>query len=682
MNNLNIQRTIIKLRKHLQQANYAYHVLNESIMEDSVYDQLYRQLYNLEQRNPNLISSDSVTQRVGEKPALHFNSVKHDIPLYSLENAFNLQELEAWENRNQKYLKSQENQLIKYIVELKIDGSALSLTYENGLLTRGLTRGDGIVGEDITQNIRTIFSIPLHLNLDDPPSIMHVNGEAFLPLDEFKRINKQKQKEGKSLFANPRNAAAGTLRQLDSKIVSERKLQFFAYSLYADNLDIKSQWDTLKFLQECGFLVNPYYRLCKSLDTVTNYFNEWKSAKKHLPYMTDGVVIKINSHILQKELAYTQRFPRWAIALKYPAEEISTVVEDIIFNTGRTGAVTPMAVMNPVLLGGTIVRKATLHNIDRIAQLGICIGDTVTIRKAGEIIPEVIRVLKTLRHHETKVFQISERCPKCNSMLVSFSNEAVVRCINNSCPAILKGNLIHWSSRDAVDISGLGEKIIDLLISNGLVNSISDLYHLNFQEVSNLERMGIKSAENLIKSIESSKTKSWTKVLYGLGIHHVGYTTAILLTENFSSVQQLLQAPYDTLVTIKGIGKEVAYSIRSWFSLEENQKLISELDKNGFVLENKNLGINQNKPDKQIFFNITFVITGSLNTLKRSEIKNLIENFGGKVVNSVTKKTNYILVGENPGSKLAEGIKLNIIRLNETDFLRILKDADIEINEI
>ena len=411
MNNLNIQKTIIKLRKHLQQANYAYHVLNESIMEDSVYDQLYRQLYNLEQRNPNLISSDSVTQRVGEKPALHFNSVKHDIPLYSLENAFNLQELEAWENRNQKYLKSQENQLIKYIAELKIDGSALSLTYENGLLTRGLTRGDGIVGEDITQNIRTIFSIPLHLNLDDPPSIMHVNGEAFLPLDEFKRFNKQKQKEGKSLFANPRNAAAGTLRQLDSKIVSERKLQFFAYSLYADNLDIKSQWDTLKFLQECGFLVNPYYRLCKSLDTVTNYFNEWKSAKKHLPYMTDGVVIKINSHILQKELAYTQRFPRWAIALKYPAEEISTVVEDIIFNTGRTGAVTPMAVMNPVLLGGTIVRKATLHNIDRIAQLGICIGDTVTIRKAGEIIPEVIRVLKTLRHHKTKVFQISERCP-------------------------------------------------------------------------------------------------------------------------------------------------------------------------------------------------------------------------------------------------------------------------------
>ena len=682
MNNSNIQKTIIKLRKQLQQANYAYHVLNESIMEDSVYDQLYRRLYTLEQENPNFSNSNSVTQRVGEKPALHFTSVKHNITLYSLENAFNLDELEAWKSRCQKYLGLQTNESIEYVTELKIDGSAISLTYKNGLLVRGLTRGDGVTGEDITQNIRTIFSIPLRLNLDNPPDTLNINGEVFLPFDEFTRINEQKKKEGKILFANPRNAAAGTLRQLDSKIVSKRRLQFFAYSLYADNLNIENQWNSLKFLQKCGFLVNPYYRLCKSLETVTNYFNEWKSAKKHLPYMTDGIVVKINSYSLQHKLGFTQRFPRWAIALKYPAEEISTIIIDIIFNTGRTGAVTPMAVMKPVLLGGTVVRKATLHNIERISQLGICIGDTVVVRKAGEIIPEVVRVLKTLRPFKIKTFQIPERCTRCNHILTSLSNEVVIRCINNSCPAILKGTLVHWASRDALDICGLGEKIIDLLISTNLVNSISDLYYLDFQKVSSLERMGKKSAENLIKSIERSKDKSWTQILYGLGIHHIGYTTAMLLTENFSSVKHLSKASHDSLMTIKGIGKEAAQSIVDWFLIEENGKLINKLNNIGFVLENKNSGLDESKLSKHQFLNMTFVITGSLNTLKRNEAKDLIKELGGKVVNSVTKKTNYIIVGNNPGSKLSEGAKLNIIQLNEAEFLKILKDTNIKNDKI
>ncbi|MEN9869272.1 MAG: hypothetical protein RLZZ171_255, partial [Cyanobacteriota bacterium] len=403
---------VFQLREQLQKAGYAYYVMDSPIMEDGVYDQLYRQLQDLETEYPELITADSPTQRVGDRPVTRFNSVKHNIPLYSLENAFNQRELAKWSTRWQKQLETIPE--FSYVCELKIDGSAIALTYENGILVRGATRGDGVTGEEITQNIRTIRSIPLKLNLDHldhPPQKVEVRGEAFLPLNVFALINQARSKSGEALFANPRNAAAGTLRQLDAKIVAQRQLNFFAYTLHAENQAISSQWESLELLQQMGFLVNPHRQLCNSLAEVEAYFQEWDTGRKTLPYMTDGVVVKLNDYQLQQQLGFTQKFPRWAIALKYPAEETPTIVKDIIVNVGRTGAVTPMAVMEPVQLAGTTVQRATLHNSDRVGELDIRVGDTVIIRKAGEIIPEVVRVLPDLRPSNTVPYQMPRDCP-------------------------------------------------------------------------------------------------------------------------------------------------------------------------------------------------------------------------------------------------------------------------------
>ncbi|MGK7880976.1 MAG: NAD-dependent DNA ligase LigA [Crocosphaera sp.] len=668
-----IQQRIKQLRQQLQKANCAYYVLDNPIMEDAVYDQLYRELDQLEKENPNLITSDSPTQRVGDKPASQFVSVEHNISLYSLENAFNLEELKAWEKRWQRYSEEENIESIAYVCELKIDGSALALTYENGLLVRGVTRGDGTTGEDITQNVRTIRSIPLKLNLENPPPIIEVRGEAFLPLDEFDRINQQREEKGEALFANPRNAAAGTLRQLDPKIVDERRLQFFAYTLHLENVEINSQWDSLNYLQNSGFLVNPHRRLCPSLGEVANYFQQWETDRKNLPYMTDGVVVKINDYSLQKVLGFTQKFPRWAIALKYPAEEAPTIVKDIIVNVGRTGAVTPMAVMEPVHLAGTTVQKATLHNSDRIKQLDIRVGDTVIIRKAGEIIPEVVRVLEELRPPNTQPYQMPDRCPECGSILKRPPNEAVTRCINLSCGAILRGSLVHWASRDALDIRGLGEKIVILLINNGLVNSIADLYNLTPEEIANLERMGSKSADNLIKAIEGSKQQSFSRVLYGLGIRYVGSVTASLLVDNFTNIDQLSQASFSDLSSVYGVGEEIAQSIIDWFSIEKNCDLIQQLKKVGLQLETTQSKIATVDSSLTPFAGKTFVITGTLPTLKRNDAKALIMKAGGKVTSSVSKKTDYLLLGENPGSKLNQAEKLGIDKLSEGEFLNILK---------
>ncbi len=667
-----IKQRVTQLRQQLQKANYAYYVLDDPIMEDAVYDQLYRELDNLEKKYPQLITSDSPTQRVGDKPASKFVSVTHNIPLYSLENAFNLEELKAWEKRWKRYSEKENFQLIDYVCELKIDGSALALTYENGLFSRGVTRGDGTTGEDITQNVRTIRSIPLKLNLDNPPSIVEVRGEAFLPLDEFERINQEREEKKESLFANPRNAAAGTLRQLDPKIVDQRRLQFFAYTLHLEATEISSQWQSLNDLQHSGFLVNPHRKLCQSLDEVAEYFKQWETARKDLPYMTDGVVVKINDYSLQKALGFTQKFPRWAIALKYPAEEAPTIVKDIIVNVGRTGAVTPMAVMKPVHLAGTTVQKATLHNSDRISQLDIRIGDTVIIRKAGEIIPEVVRVLTELRPPNTEPYEMPDRCPECNSPLIRPPQEAVLRCMNLSCGAILRGSLVHWASRDALDIRGLGEKIVVLLIDNGLVNSIADLYYLTPEKIANLERMGSQSADNLIKAIEGSKQQPFSRVLYGLGIRYVGSVTANLLTENFPSIDQLSQASFTSLCSVYGVGEEIAQSIIDWFSIQKNYDLIQQLKKVGLQLERNSSKKNTVESSLTPLSGKTFVITGTLPTLKRSEAKTLIEKAGGKVTGSISKKTDYLLLGENAGSKLEKAQELGITKLSEADLFNLL----------
>ncbi|MBL1179100.1 NAD-dependent DNA ligase LigA [Pantanalinema sp. GBBB05] len=700
---------VAELRQLVQKASYAYYVLDDPIMEDAVYDQLYHELLDLETRYPELITPDSPTQRVGERPASQFTSVRHNIPLYSLENAFGNEDLAKWQDRWRRVAPDVTE--FDYVCELKIDGSSIALTYENGVLVRGATRGDGITGEEITQNVKTIRSIPLRLNLKNPPPLVEVRGEAFLPLASFEAINQEREKAGESLFANPRNAAAGTLRQLDSKIVARRKLDFFAYTLHLPATDTptraitedgqlnlladaeanlnpefattsnpelpapQSQWDVLQTLQRLGFRVNPEGAPCPSLQAVQDYCDRWSTERTQLPYMTDGVVVKVNSLALQHRLGFTQKFPRWAIALKYPAEEAPTIVERISVNVGRTGAVTPLAEMRPVQLAGTTVSRATLHNRDRIAELDIRVGDTVIIRKAGEIIPEVVRVLYELRPTGTQPFQMPSHCPECGQPLEKPEDEAVTRCINTSCPAILRRSLEHWASRDALDINGLGEKWVVQLVDQGLVQSVADLYDLTTAQLLTLERMGQKSAEKLVQAIAASKQQPWSRVLYGLGIRHVGSVNAQILTDRFPSVEAISQATIADIAAVSGIGDIIAQAVHHWFQTPANQELIQRLQATGlqFVGEAKPTAID---PTSQPLSGKTFVITGTLPNLKRDQAKALIQQAGGKVTDSVSKKTDYLVAGSEAGSKLEKAQTLNVPILSEADLLQLLESNE------
>ncbi|WP_246163486.1 NAD-dependent DNA ligase LigA [Brasilonema sennae] len=678
--NTEAKQRVQELRQLLQKASLAYYVLDSPIMEDAVYDQLYRELQQLENQYPELVAPDSPTQRVGEKPATQFLSVRHNVPLYSLENAFNIDELKAWEGRWRRQAPNVGE--VEYVCELKIDGSALALTYENGILTRGATRGDGVMGEDITQNVRTIRSIPLRLNVEtlrenSLPERIEVRGEAFLPLEVFKQINEERQKVGEAVFANPRNAAAGTLRQLDSRTVARRRLDFFAYTLHIPGRDDASiantQWEALELLQKLGFRVNPNHKLCPSLEDVAQYYGYWDTERLNLPYMTDGVVVKLNSFKLQEQLGFTQKFPRWAIALKYAAEEAPTRVENIAVNVGRTGALTPLAQMHPVQLAGTTVSRATLHNADRIAQLDIRIGDTVIVRKAGEIIPEVVRVLKELRPENAQSFVMPSHCPVCSSAVVREMGEAVTRCVNISCPAILKGAIEHWVSRDALDIKGMGEKLVHQLVDKGVVHSVADVYNLTEEKLCALERMGKKLAQKLVEAIAQSKNQPWSRVLYGLGIRHVGSVNAQLLTQKFPTVEQLAQASQADIETVHGIGEEIAQSVHQWFHISANQSLISRLKDAGlqFAGAVEETAVSQSH---QKFAGKTFVITGTLPTLKRDEAKELIQKAGGKVTDSVSKKTDFLVVGEEAGSKLVKAQELGVRQLSEGELLELLED--------
>jgi len=722
-----IQQRLIELRQLLQKASYEYYILDAPSMPDVVYDKLYRELQDLEQQYPQLITADSPTQRVGEKPATRFTSVQHNIPLYSLENAFGIEEFANWQERWQRVAPN--TGAFEYVCELKIDGNALALTYERGVLVRGATRGDGITGEEITQNVRTIRSIPLKLNLDHPPALIEVRGEAFLGLDVFEQINREREQAGEALFANPRNATAGTLRQLDSRIVAKRRLDFFAYTLHvvdkesgiagqeaeieAQGSEVgmqtgkldkgnaasaeaqlslltsatspqhselhtpsstiqspQTQWDCLELLKEMGFKVNPHRQICASLEVVGEYFDRWSTDRLTLPYLTDGVVVKLNSLSLQERLGFTQKAPRWAVALKYPAEEAPTVVENIGVNVGRTGAVTPMAFFHPVQLAGTTVSRATLHNADRVAELDIRVGDTVVVRKAGEIIPEVLRVLPELRPAQTQPFQMPTHCPECSQPLVRETGEAVIRCVNASCPAILRKAIEHWASRDAMDIRGLGEKWVQQFVEGGLLHTVADLYDLTPEPLMQVERMGKKSAQNLVESIAQSKTKPWSRVLYGLGIRHIGSVNAQVLAEQFSTVEALASAEIETIASVYGIGQEIAQSVYQWFRVPANQNLIERLRSAGIQLVGtaKSLATSAKQP----LAGKVFVITGTLPTLTRDEAKQLIQQAGGKVTNSISAKTHYLVVGEEAGSKLAKAEKLGITQLSEADLQTLI----------
>lgn len=679
---------IQELRTLLQRASYEYYVLDAPTMTDQVYDRLYRELQDLEQQYPQCITPDSPTQRVGDRPATRFTSVQHHVPLYSLENAFDMQEFAAWQQRWQRVAPDVEE--FAYVCELKIDGNALALTYENGVLVRGATRGDGVTGEDITQNIKTIRSIPLRLNLDLPYRV-EVRGEAFLSLEVFAQINREREQAGESLFANPRNAAAGTLRQLDSRVVAQRQLDFFAYTLHliepsdaapkgqsasiASKLTPQTQLDCLDLLTTLGFKVNPNRQLCPSLSEVQAYYDFWSTERHQLPYMTDGVVVKLNALALQTELGFTQKFPRWAVALKYPPEEAPTIVEQISVNVGRTGAVTPLAELRPVQLAGTTVSRATLHNADRIQELDIRIGDTVIVRKAGEIIPEVVRVLPELRSGETPPFLMPTHCPECHQPLFREADAAVTRCLNNSCPAILRGALVHWASRDAMDIHGLGEKWVQQFVDRGLVKTVADLYDLTIDQLVQVERMGQKSAQNLVAAIEASKTQPWSRVLYGLGIRHVGSVNAQVLTEQFPSVDQLANADLDTIASVYGIGTEIAQSVYDWFRVPANQTLIERLRAVGLQMISQFTDLTHDAQQTKPLAGKTFVITGTLPTLTRDEAKALIQQAGGKVIGSVSAKTNYLVVGAEAGSKLAKAEALGITQLTEAELQELVASS-------
>jgi len=674
-----IEQRARELRTLLNTAAHAYYVLDAPVMEDPVYDRLYRELLDLESAHPQLTSADSPTQRVGGSPAEGFRSVRHRIGLLSLDNAFDTSELTAWYDRLLRVLDREpdaghDRPALAMVGELKIDGNALALSYSNGVLVRAATRGDGEQGEEITANVRTIGSVPLRLRLDTPPEWLEVRGEAFIPDGTFAAINLERQGRGEALFANPRNACAGTLRQLDPKVVAARRLDFFAYTLHLPDswggASPHNQWECLEWLRQAGFKVNPNAELLPDLEAVERFFSDWDGARRALDYATDGVVVKLNDLRLQDAAGFTQKAPRWAIALKYPAEEAPSQLIRITCQVGRTGVITPVAEFNAVALAGTSVSRATLHNADRLEELDLHAGDTIVVRKAGEIIPEVVRVVSELRPEGAQRLDLPRTCPECGSQLVRESGEAATRCINSSCPAILRGALRHWVSKAALDVDGLGSKLIEQLVDQGLVRSIADLYRLDAALLSSLKRMGPKSAENLVHALERSRQQDWSRQLYGLGIHHVGEVNAKALATSFPDVQALRSAvgmETEAITSIHGIGDEIAQSLRQWFATPANITLLDDLQRSGISLKQ-----NAAEREKAIataeeghLQGDTFVLTGTLPTLTRTQAKALIEAAGGKVSGSVSKKTSYVVAGEEAGSKLTKAQTLGIPVLDE-----------------
>ena len=685
-----------ELRRLLSRAAHAYYVLDAPEMEDTVYDRLYRELLGLESAHPELVRPDSPTQRVGGAPANGFQSVRHRIGLLSLDNAFNTAELEAWFARLLKVLDrepaaGEPQPALAMVGELKIDGNALALSYADGLLTRAATRGDGEQGEEITANVRTITAVPLRLQLEQPPEWVEVRGEALIPDATFAAINAEREARGEALFANPRNACAGTLRQLDPRVVATRRLDFFAYTLHlpagwqpgpGDPPPPTSQWESLQWLRAAGFKVNPNAALLPNLAAVEAFFAQWDEGRRRLAYATDGVVVKLDDLRLQDAAGFTQKAPRWAIALKYPAEEAPSRLLRLSCQVGRTGVVTPVAEFEPVPLAGTMVSRATLHNADRLAELDLHAGDTIVVRKAGEIIPEVLRVLPDLRPAGAPRLELPHTCPECGSPLVREEGEAATRCVNSSCPAILRGALRHWVSKGALDVDGLGSKLIEQLVDRGLVGSIADLYSLEAAVLASLERMGLKSAENLVAALATSKAQPWHRQLYGLGIHHVGEVNAKALARAFPSAAELATASSETpelITAVYGIGGEITQSLEQWFATAANQQLLTQLERLGFSLAASEAelaaagaaagadGVGAPLAGQ------TFVLTGTLPTLSRSQAQALIEAAGGKVSGSVSKKTSYVVAGEEAGSKLSKAESLGVAVLDEAGLKALIK---------
>ena len=672
---------ITELKKLIDNANYFYYTLDNPQIEDSLYDSLYKELIEIEYKYPHLKTEDSPSNRLGGEIAKGFKKITHTIPLYSLDNAFNMNDVKEWQTKVKRLLHESNNEIIKddfLVAELKIDGNAIALKYENGVLKNAATRGDGKEGEEITNNVKRIKSIPLKLRLQNTPKWIEVRGEAFISNKSFKLINEKRKLNNEQLFANPRNACAGSLRQLDPKVVAERNLDFFAYQVYlSDDYDNENKyiyhWERLKFLKKCGFKINEYSSLIHNNFELIDYCNLWENKRHKIDFDTDGVVIKVNNIKAQEILGFTQKAPRWAIALKYPAEEVATKIQTLDFQVGRSGNVTPVANFDPVQLAGTTVSRATLHNIDRFKNLDIHEFDTIVVRKAGEIIPEVVRVIKQLRVKQSNKFNFPNNCPSCGSKLFKNESEAATKCINQVCPSIQKGLLKHWVSKSAMDIDGLGMKIIQQLFEAKIIKTIDDLYTLNIEKLKSLERMGEKSINNLLLAIESSKNKSWHKKLYALGINHIGEVTAKNISIKFKNIESLREASLskeENLSEINGIGLEIVDSLKNWFLNKDNLNLIRNLQSKGFEFKEEDMKkikeINKNFHKKE------FVITGTLASFTRNTLIEKIEGEGGIVKSSLNKKTNYLIAGEKSGSKLNKAKELNINILKEEDLLKLL----------
>ena len=663
MNN-KIKHKIESLIKKINYHNTQYYIHDNPIISDNEYDVLLKELQSLENQYPELIFENSPTQRVGAKPLDKFSQVNHRIPLLSLSNAMNNQELELFNTQMKKGL----NKKIEYVGEPKLDGLAVELIYENGKFTKGSTRGDGQVGEDITENLKTIKAIPLYLNNEHSiPSILEVRGEVFINHIDFKNLNQKRMENGESLFANPRNCAAGSLRQLDSSVTATRPLRIYCYAPgHIEGLTFNSQIEFLNTLPKWGLPVNQETQVGLGKDFLFKYFEYIESKRNDLPYDIDGVVFKINSYEDQKILGTRSRSPRWAIAAKLKAIQATTIIKNIITSVGRTGAITPVAQLKPVNVGGVIVSNATLHNQDEINKKNIRIGDTVVVQRAGDVIPEIVKVIIEKRLKNSEAYIISEICPSCGSICEKKEDEAVLRCLNPHCPAQVEGKIKHFVSKNCLDIDGLGEKIVQLLIKNKLIINISDIFELSHEQISSLERMGNKSAENIINSINKSKNTTMARFIHGLGIRNVGNHLSKILEKHYNyNFDSLINAHFDELISIDEVGDIVADSIINFFKDENNLNIINrcfELGVTFSVPQQESVKLN-----KQIF-----VITGTLSELKRNEAKELIENNGGIVSSSVSKKTNYLLCGKNAGSKKKKAEDLKIKIINEIQFKDLL----------
>lgn len=667
MDNQQAREKIAELRKLLNQYGHEYYVLDNPSVPDAEYDQKMQELIKLEQDFPDWVTADSPTQRVGGEPLDAFQKVQHNVPMLSLGNAFNEGDLRDFARRADQLT----DEPISFVCELKIDGLAVSLTYENGRFVRGATRGDGTTGEDITSNLRTIRSIPLAIQEDNT---IEVRGEAFMPHKSFLKLNEQREENGDEPFANPRNAAAGSLRQLDPKIAASRNLDIFLYGVGEwETGTIESHSERLDYLQQLGFKTNPEWRRCDTIDEVIEYVNYWEQKRPELNYEIDGIVIKVDNLAQQEELGYTAKNPRWAIAYKFPAEEVLTTLRDIELSVGRTGVITPTAILDPVRVAGTTVKRASLHNEDLIREKDIRLGDTVVIKKAGDIIPEVIGSVSEKRTGNEKVFFMPDACPECGSDLVRLEEEVALRCMNPNCPAQLKEGLIHFVSRDAMNIDGLGEKVIIQLFRVELIHTIADIYRLKREDLLQLERMGEKSTDNLLKAIEASKENSLERLLFGLGIRFVGSKAARTLADHFGTMENLQRATFEDIIALNDMGDKIADSIVSYFTRDEVKNLLRELKELGLNMEYKGPR-QQNMQEDTAFSGKTVVLTGKMESFTRSEAKTLVEQLGGSVTGSVSKKTDILIAGEDAGSKLDKAEKFGVTIWNEQQLREVLDD--------